>query len=353
MDTESRMQLIKSEPLEEIVTEEELRSLLETKSRPKHYIGLEISGMPHIGTILANGKKINDLHKAGIETQVLLADWHTMANNKLGGDWERIIKASKFYRELFSIFCPDTKIVLGSDLYKGNDDYWKTLIQLARRTTMARATRTLIIQGRSEKDVLHVSQYIYPMMQVNDINALDVDIPHAGIDQRKVHMLAKELFKDMRMRQIVPVHHHLLPSLTEPPKTDGNATKEEIVAAMKMSKSRAGSSISMLAGDDEIRKTVKAAWCPVGTIERNPVLELCKYLVMPLDGKLPVERSSEHGGSVEYASYNELENDFAAKRLHPVDLKNAVAGSLIKRIAPIRKRFESRKDEIAKLFSAG
>ncbi|MDE1851839.1 MAG: tyrosine--tRNA ligase [Candidatus Micrarchaeota archaeon] len=350
MDVESRMLLIKSEPLEEVVTDDELRQLLETKSRPKHYIGLEISGMPHIGTILANGKKINDLHKAGIETQVLLADWHTMANNKLGGDWERIIRASKFYRELFSIFCPDTKIILGSDLYKNNDDYWKTLIQLARRTTMARATRTLIIQGRSEKDVLHVSQYIYPIMQVNDINALDVDIPHAGMDQRKVHMLAKELFKEMKMRRIVPIHHHLLPSLSEPPKTTDSATKEEIVAAMKMSKSKVGSSIPIIAEDEEIARTMKSAWCPAGVAERNPVLELCRYLIIPLEGELRVERSSEHGGDVEYSSYKELEEDFVSKKLHPVDLKNAAAASLIKRIAPIRKRFESRKGEIAGLF---
>ncbi|MDE1823366.1 MAG: tyrosine--tRNA ligase [Candidatus Micrarchaeota archaeon] len=352
MDVETRIGLIKSEPLEEVITEDELRHLLETKSRPKHYIGLEISGMPHIGTILVNGKKINDLDKAGIETQILLADWHTMANNKLGGDWERIIRASRFYRELFSIFCPNTRIVLGSDLYKGNDDYWRMLIQLSRRVTMARATRTLVIQGRSEKDVLHVSQYVYPIMQVNDINALDVDIPHAGIDQRKVHMLAKELFKDMKMREIVPIHHHLLPSLTEPPKIEGNATKEEIVAAMKMSKSKAGSSIPILAEENEIKQIMKSAWCPLGVAERNPVLELCKYLIIPLEGKLTVERSSEHGGDIEYISYKELEGDFVAKKLHPVDLKDAVAQSLSRRIAPIRKKFESRKEEISKLFSS-
>ena len=113
MDIETKLDLIKSEPLEEVITDEELRNLLETNSHPKHYIGLEISGMLHIGHVLMGGKKINDFNKAGIETQVLLADWHTMANNKLGGDWEKIKKVSEFYRKVFNAFCPGTKVVLG------------------------------------------------------------------------------------------------------------------------------------------------------------------------------------------------------------------------------------------------
>ena len=74
MDIESRLELVKEAPTEEIVTENEMRSLLETKAHPVHYIGFEISGMPHIGHILVAGKKINDFDKAGIKTQVWLAE---------------------------------------------------------------------------------------------------------------------------------------------------------------------------------------------------------------------------------------------------------------------------------------
>ena len=84
MDIETKLAIVKSEPLEEVITEPELRTLLETTGRPKHYFGLEISGMPHIGHLLLGGKKINDLASIGVETQILLADWHTMANNKFG-----------------------------------------------------------------------------------------------------------------------------------------------------------------------------------------------------------------------------------------------------------------------------
>ena len=62
MDIDSKMALIKSEPTEEIITDQGMRELLETNQSPKHYIGLEISVMPHIGHILVAGKKINDLN---------------------------------------------------------------------------------------------------------------------------------------------------------------------------------------------------------------------------------------------------------------------------------------------------
>ncbi|MGA3021051.1 MAG: tyrosine--tRNA ligase [Candidatus Micrarchaeales archaeon] len=351
MDIETKLELIKAEPLEEILTEPELRQILETNDRPKHYLGMEISGMPHIGHVLFGGKKFNDFSKAGIETQFLLADWHTMANNKLGGDWDRIKKASEFYRKLYNIFCPKTKIILGSDLYKQNDEYWKTVMQISRRTTMARATRMLVIEGRSEKDTLHVSQYIYPIMQAADIWALDVDLPHAGTDQRRVHVFAKEIFRNMKFKEIVPLHHHLMPSLLEPPKLSDGMSKEEKVVAMKMSKSRLGSAIDILATEEEIESTLKKAWCPEGIIEENPVLLLSKYVIFPIEGKLNVERKKEYGGDIEYSTYDEIANDYRSKKLHPMDLKAATARSLIKITKPIRDAFSKERDEIVKMLA--
>ena len=350
VDIDTRMELIRSEPTEEIITEDRLRSLLETSQRPKHYIGLEISGMPHIGHILVAGKKINDLDRAGVQTQVYLADWHTMANNKLGGDWDRIIRAAGFYKELFNAVCPNTKVILGSELYHDNDGYWKLVMEMARRTTVARATRTLVIMGRSEKDTLHVSQYIYPIMQAADIEFLGADIPHAGMDQRKVHMLALELFKEMKMREIVPLHHHLLPSLAEPPKVQPGAEKEEVVAAMKMSKSKAGSAIPILADSREVSSIIRTAWCPEGVTYENPVLQLCKYVIFPASGRLRVERDAKYGGDVVFSSYRELEDAFGSKKLHPTDLKASTAAALVGIMEPIHKKFGHRKEEISALF---
>ncbi len=351
MDVETKLSIVHSEPTEEVITEDDLRTVFETNKKPKHYIGFEISGIPHIGHILVAGKKVNDLAKAGVETQILLADWHTMANQKLGGDWERIKKAAEFYRRLFSIACPSTNIVLGSDLYHNNDKYWTEVMKVATKTTMARATRTLIIQGRSEKDTLHVSQYLYPLMQVVDIHAFEADIAQAGMDQRKVHMLAREAFKELgNKRPLALLHTHLLQSLNEPPKTEANAEKEELVVAMKMSKSKPNSTISILANNEEIRKIVKGGWCPEGMAHENSILGVCKYIIFPHFSVLKIERPSKYGGDAEYTSYAELESAFTEKKLHPVDLKNAVAESLVKLVDPIASKFSSERKEIEKLF---
>ena len=56
------------------------------------------------------------------------------------------------------------------------------------------------------------------------------------------------------------------------------------------------------------------------------------------------------GGDVVYSSYKELELDFAAKKLHPMDLKNAVSKSIFSIMEPIGKKFSARKAEMQELF---
>ncbi len=69
--------------LEEVLTPEELRELIASGTPLKHYIGYEVSGVLHIGQGLYTMMKIKDLQDAGVETTVLLADWHAWLNNKL------------------------------------------------------------------------------------------------------------------------------------------------------------------------------------------------------------------------------------------------------------------------------
>lgn len=90
MDIERKIELIKKKPTEELLTEENLRHLLEVGAPLQHYIGFEISGYIHLGTGLMAGAKIADLQKAGVKTRIFLADWHSWINDKLGGDLEVI-----------------------------------------------------------------------------------------------------------------------------------------------------------------------------------------------------------------------------------------------------------------------
>ncbi len=339
MDVEEKVSLIERPPTEEIVTRDELIELFKTNSRPKHYIGLEISGFLHLGSLISTGFKINDFLKAGVRCTVFLADWHTLINDKLGGDWEIISKVSQYYADAFRLVCPGVKIVLGSDLYSSKKEYWLELVKLTKHMSLARTMRTLTIMGRSEtEEKIDLAKLLYPPMQATDIHFLDIDIAHAGMDQRKIHMLARELFPKMKWKVPVAVHHRLLPSLSEP------ETTSDSKSLGKMSKSSPSSGIFIHDSDDDIRSKLKKAWCEEGNIKDNPVLEIAKHVIYHEFDEISVERPAKFGGNVAYSSYSQLESDFMQKKLHPTDLKQTVANYLIKIIQPIREKLVLNKE---------
>ncbi len=333
MDVTEKFNLIVKSPTEEIVTKDELLDLLKTNSNPKHYIGFEISGFLHLGSLISTGFKINDFMKAGVNCTVFLADWHTLINDKLGGDWDTISKVSKYYADAFKLVCPGIKIVLGSELYDSKKEYWFEFVKFTKHMSLARTMRTLTIMGRSEnEEKIDLAKLLYPPMQAVDIHSLDLDIVHAGMDQRKIHMLVREIFPKMKWKIPIAVHQKLLPGLSEPgdPKYGGELTK--------MSKSDPNSGVFIHDSDDEIKLKIKKAWCEEGNTENNPLLEITKNVIFHEFNEISVERSEKFGGNVTYTDSSQLELDFSQKKLHPSDLKQTVSNYLIKIISPIREK---------------
>lgn len=341
LDITEKVDLIQRPPTEEIVTQEELIELFKTNSSPNHYIGLEISGFLHLGSLISTGFKINDFVKAGVKCKIFLADWHTLINDKLGGDWETIEKVSKYYQDAFKLVCPDAEIILGSKLYEEKTEYWSDLVKFTKHMSIARTMRTLTIMGRSEDDKkIDVAKLLYPAMQAVDIHSLDVDIAHAGMDQRKIHMLVREIFPKMKWKVPVAVHHKLLPGLLKP----ADSGDDKIVG--KMSKSDPNSGVFIHNSDEEIRKKISKAWCEEANIENNPLLEISKTVIFHEFDEMKVERPEKFGGNVSYADYTQLEKDFAEKKLHPGDLKQTVGNYLVKIVSPIRDKL-NLSDELS------
>lgn len=340
MDITEKVDLIERPPTEEVVTHDELVELFKTNSSPKHYIGLEISGFLHLGSLISTGFKINDFVEAGVKCTVFLADWHTLINDKLGGNWEDISKVSKYYHDAFKLVCPDVEIVLGSRLYEEKREYWSELVKFTKHMSIARTMRTLTIMGRSEDDKkIDVAKLLYPAMQAVDIHSLDVDIAHAGMDQRKIHMLVREIFPKMKWRVPVAVHHKLLLGLTKPAETSDS----QILG--KMSKSDPDSGVFIHNTDDEIKKKISKAWCEEANIQNNPLLEIARTVIFHEFDEMNVERPEKFGGNVSYLDYSQLETDFAEKKLHPSDLKQTVGNYLVKIVSPIRDKL-NLSDEI-------
>jgi tyrosyl-tRNA synthetase len=341
MDLEKRLALVR-EVGEEIVTEEELRLLLESKKSPVAYDGFEPSGQVHVAQGIMRAINIEKMVKAGCRFKMLVADWHAMANKKLSGDLENIQAAGKYLIETWNACGLDTKkveFVWASELV-AEPEYWKKVMGIAVNSTVKRITRCSQIMGRKESEALSASQIFYPCMQAADIFHLECDITQLGMDQRKVNMLAREIGEKLGFWKPVVVSHHMLMGL-QLPKSSAQGKEREI--ELKMSKSVPDSAIFMTDSEQEIKRKISKAYCPEKQVEENPVMEYARHLVFEKFEKMKVERPAKFGGNTEYCSYQELQNNFATGKLHPADLKNATAFYINEMLEPVRKHFSKGK----------
>ena len=328
MDAEERFELVAG-VAEEIVTEQELREVLETESSPVAYDGFEPSGLAHLPVGVYRPLLLRDLLRAGLRFKLLLADSFAWINNKLGGDLEKIRLAGEYFVEVWKAAGVDMRrveVVWHSD-FMDDREYWRKVILIAKSHTLKRTLRSLTIAGR-EGELSNPTAFVfYPSMQCADVFHLDVDICQLGMDQRKVNMLAREMAGKLGRKPPVVVSHRMLPAL-------------QPGSGEKMSKSVPESAIFVHDSEAEIREKLRRAYCPMKEVQNNPVLEYAKEIVFRAFGEMLIERPERYGGDVSYATYGELAEDFAEGRLHPQDLKDAVAGYLNRLIAPVREHFE-------------
>jgi len=318
MDSEERLALIKRNVVE-IVTEEELRKLLE-KKKPVVYCGYEPSGSLHLGHLVTI-IKLKDFARAGFKVKILLADLHAFLNRK--GSEEEIEKESKEWEKTIKAMKLNAEIVFGSK-FQFDKEYLLDVIKVAREITISRGMRSM---QEIARDIEHgtISQLLYPLMQVADIKHLGIDVALGGMEQRKVHMIGREM-SNVLGHSFVAVHIPLITSLKGP--------------GEKMSKSVAGSGIAVTDNYEEIKKAVMKAYCPEKASESNPILEITKLIIFPEMGGLSVKQKDK---SIYFSDYSELEKVYKEGKLHPLDLKNAVVEALERIIAPIRKNLQKNK----------
>jgi tyrosyl-tRNA synthetase len=297
----------------EIVTEDDLRSLL-NKPTKRVYAGYEPSGEIHLGHLVTVNKLV-DLQAAGFEVVVLLADVHAFLNRK--GTMEKVKELADYNRRCFEgLGLKNVEYVLGSDLQL-NRDYELLVLQLSQQITLNRATRSMDEVGR-QMDHPTVSQMIYPIMQMADIAMLGADAAVGGIDQRKIHMLAREHLVNFGYPAPVCIHTPILNGI------DGK----------KMSSSQ-GNFISVADTEEEIKKKCQKAFCPP-EIPENPVLQIFKYHIFPRLPEITIKRPEKFGGDRTFSNYVDLETAYGKSEVHPMDLKKSCGESLIEILAPVR-----------------
>ncbi len=359
MTIQDRMKLIK-EVGEEIIQEEELKKLLENGEELIAYDGFEPSGQIHIAQGILRAINVNKMIKAGVKFRMWVADWHAMANNKMGGDLEKIKIVGKYFIEVWRASGMDlskVEFMWAADMAK-NSDYWKLVVQVGKSNALKRFIRTAEMMGREESlDKLTGAHIIYSCMQVADIFMLGAKITQLGMDQRKVNMLAREVGPMLGFWKPVVVSHHMLMGLSKPANLVSTAGVEHSLAESaiqrtierKMSKSMPDSAIFMTDTTEDIKRKINKAYCLEGDIKENPVLEYYKYIIFESFDRLgisevKIERPEKWGGMLGVKSYKELEKLFSEKKVHPMDLKAVLIKYLDQLIEPVRRHFEENAE---------
>jgi tyrosyl-tRNA synthetase len=284
---------------------------------------------------MLTANKLIDLQEAGFEVVVLLADVHAYLNDK--GSFEEIRETAERMREQFLAYGLEeskTEFVLGSE-FQFDRDYVLDLHALELETSLSRAERAMAeIQSG---DTVRVSQAVYPLMQALDIVYLDVDLAVGGMEQRKVHMLARDTLPSVGYDAPTCLHTPLIADLG--------------TGVGKMSSS-SGPTISMEDSREDIAEKVEAAFCPPtrdpdpdedGNDRENPVLQLFEYHVFPRFERVVVERPEQYGGDLSYDAYDDLAADLESGELHPQDAKGALAAYLDELVAPGRERIRGHR----------
>ena len=179
-----------------------------------------------------------------------------------------------------------------------------------------------------------LSGIIYPLMQALDEEYLQADVQYGGIDQRKILMYAREYLPKVGYKTRVEVMTPLIPGLI----------------GKKMSASEPKSKIDLLDDEKTVQEKVRGAYCEEGKLEDNGVLAFLKLVVMPLKqdrkDKFVIERPAKFGGNISFTSYEDIEDAFVAKKLHPLDLKNGLAKEINALLELFRKN-KAKLDKIA------
>lgn len=344
---------------QELVTDEEAKALagrIAAGESCRGYIGFEPSGSVHLGWVLV-ANKISDFVEAGLDFTILLADWHAMINDKLGGNLEDIRACGAYMEHCFKALGVPTdrlNFVYANDLV-ANADYWGTVLQVAKSTSLARVKRAMDIMGRSaddgEKDF---SKFIYPSMQVADIFYMKMDLAYGGLDQRHAHMLCRDVAKKLNLKPPVAVHTPLIPGL----KADGRMDPLEA----KMSKSDPDSGIMIHDTPEDLKRKMKKAHCPQGELDGNPVISLLRDVILPTRKRLAeragtemgpfvIDRPEKFGGPMEFQDFDAVAAAFTAGDLHPMDLKNGVTAGLVELLAPVEAYFAANPAPLEKMRS--
>jgi tyrosyl-tRNA synthetase len=325
LSIDQKLELVKRNT-QEIVSEAELKELLKKKKNPTVYWGTAVTGKPSLAYFFPL-LKLSDFSKAGFKVKILLADLHGALD---GTPWEILERRYDYYKEaitqiLKALGTDLSKIefVKGSEFQLGNE-YMYDVLKIASMASVhdcKKAAAEVVKMG----DNPMLGGYIYPIMQALDEQYLGVDVQFGGVDQRKILMFAREYLPKAGYTARVEIMNPMIQGLV----------------GKKMSSSDPKSKIDLSDDEKEIKDKINRAYCMEGDHDCG-IVDFLRYVIMTIKSdkneKFLVERPVKFGGNKEYNDYSEIEKEFKEKKLHPMDLKNALSREIIILLGMIDKK---------------
>ncbi|KAI8358226.1 tRNA synthetases class I-domain-containing protein [Mortierella sp. GBAus27b] len=328
-----------SRNLQEVLGKDQIEGILAERDL-KIYWGTAPTGKPHIGYFVPM-TKIADFLQAGCHITVLIADIHAFLDN-MKAPMELVGKRAEYYTELIkatltSIGVPTErlKFVQGSS-YQLTAEYSLANMKICSKTTERDAKKAGAEVVKQVESPL-LSGLMYPGMQALDEEFLGVDAQFGGVDQRKIFVFAEKMLPMLGYKKRAHLMNTMVPGLAGP----------------KMSASDPDTKLDLLEAPEEVKRKLARAFCEEGNITENGILAFVKTVLFPIrsmNGNSPsftILRPEKFGGDITYTNYEDLENDFKDKKVHPGDLKKGVTDAINELLAPIRKWFDN--DRLRKL----
>lgn len=311
----------------------ELSSLLDRciyqDRKPIAYNGFEPSGQMHIASGVLTSMNVNTLLDCGIHVKMWIADWFAMLNGKYDGDLKKIRATGEYMIEVWKacgMKIDQVEFLWASEeINKKPQEYWMGVMKIASNKNISKLEKCTSIMGRGGEN-RKVSTILYPLIQCNNVFFLNCDILQLGIDQRKVNMLARETASLFNKPKPIILSHHVLKGLKQ--------------GQDKMSKSDPSSSIYITDTSKQVEKKIRKAFCMVGDVNKNPILDYTEHLIIPClrrNGEMFIVEKGEDIYS--YNDSKELVSDYMNKLIHPAQLKRAVIKHLNQILDPIRRYF--------------
>ncbi|RDB22330.1 Tyrosine--tRNA ligase, cytoplasmic [Hypsizygus marmoreus] len=358
---EAKYELI-TRRLQEVLGGDSIKAILAEGRSLKGYWGTAPTGRPHIGYFVPL-TKISDFLHADVEVSSCNLHVHAFLDN-LKAPLELVTYRTKFYKHLLlavftSLGIPTTKLtfVEGSS-YQLTREYNLDNYKLCASVTEHDAKKAGAEVVKQVESPL-LSGLLYPGLQALDEEYLGADFQFGGVDQRKIFTFAEAYLPRLGYRKRAHLMNAMVPGL----------------AGGKMSSSDPNSKIDFLDAPEVVRKKLKLAFCEEGNVEDNGVLSFVQAVLIPIsemriahlkgdkilvdgtgdpkpfigddapDGTVfSVVRDEKHGGPLHFANFEEVKTSFAARELHPKDLKKAVADAIVDLLEPVRKAFEENEE---------